>query len=297
LSRKPITSVLRRIKRRWLYRTVQAGGRRYRVRRYWRLESPSAANDRREAWLNPLLRGVFELREGAFVDVGANVGQTLLKVLAIDESRAYVGVEPNPLCCSFVEDFVGVNKLRCHKVLPIGLSDEFAVVELAVREGTSVASSVVAGFRPQEFYSYAKPVFVAPGDFVAKNLGLDAIALIKVDVEGAELEVVRGFQKVMEKQTPFIIFEVLPNYLAITDTAIDEETLAFRAKRIREIETLFKERGYGIYKIVQGKGLTKVDRLEPGAGPETIDINYLAVPLADETSVAEVLNSQLAIGL
>ena len=48
-----------------------------------------------EAWMTEVIRRLFELKSGAFIDVGVNLGQTLLKVAAADPSRAYVGFEPN----------------------------------------------------------------------------------------------------------------------------------------------------------------------------------------------------------
>ena len=46
---------------------------------------------------------------------------------------------------------------------------------------------------------------------------ISSIALIKIDVEGAEPAVLRGLKVSIEKYSPFIIFLVLNNYLVITN--------------------------------------------------------------------------------
>src|SRR3954454_17062558 len=50
----------------------------------------------REVWLFHLLEWAMSVRGGAVVDVGVNVGQTVLKVRMARPDREYVGFEPNP---------------------------------------------------------------------------------------------------------------------------------------------------------------------------------------------------------
>src|SRR5690348_5369770 len=60
----------------------------------------------REVWL---FRGIERLRRdrpGAFVDVGVNVGHTLVKVKAADPGREYIGFEPNPQCLTYVQHLI-----------------------------------------------------------------------------------------------------------------------------------------------------------------------------------------------
>ena len=45
---------------------------------------------------------------------------------------------------------------------------------------------------------------------------MESVCCIKVDVEGAELEVFEGFLNTIEKTKPFLIFEVLNHFLAVT---------------------------------------------------------------------------------
>ena len=50
-----------------------------------------------ESWGVNLLKKIFPIiNKGIFVDVGVNIGQTLLKLKAVDNEMNYIGFEPNP---------------------------------------------------------------------------------------------------------------------------------------------------------------------------------------------------------
>jgi FkbM family methyltransferase len=170
-------------------REITLGGIRYRIPRWWPAED--AAD--REPWLDDVLNAAFRCGEGAFLDIGANVGQTLLKVLTIDGSRQYIGFEPQILCSSIIQKFIDANKLTKHIVLPIGLSSENRVVKLLTRDyELDPAASMVESFRPESFYERYQYVCVRRGDEVSAEMELSAIAVMKIDVEGGELEVIEG---------------------------------------------------------------------------------------------------------
>jgi hypothetical protein len=52
------------------------------------------------------------------------------------------------------------------------------------------------------------------GDELVKALDLTRIDLIKIDVEGAEFEVLRGFARTLSNLRPALILELLPKQLA-----------------------------------------------------------------------------------
>ena len=115
-------------------RRLTIGGIRYRVAAF-RLNplAKAAASPDYEQSADEVLRAVFKIKPGAFVDVGANVGQTLLKVLRIDKERPYVGFEPQTAGCSFIHQFIRRNRLPRHSILPIGLGREEGMARLWLR--------------------------------------------------------------------------------------------------------------------------------------------------------------------
>lgn len=64
------------------------------------------STETREPWLDAVYQTVLRCREGAFLDVGANIGQTMLKILALDTTRQYVGFEPQVSRCALIQSFI-----------------------------------------------------------------------------------------------------------------------------------------------------------------------------------------------
>jgi FkbM family methyltransferase len=258
---------------------IEVGGISYRMRScvmnpLWLDE----ARTEHEPWLDDVLRAAFRCRDGAFIDVGANIGRMMLKVLAIDDTRQYVGFEPQVTCSAILQTFIRENGLNKHTILPIGLATGNTTVELLVSgEDFDPTASMVQSFRPDGFYREHQYVCVRNGDEVVAELDLRAIAVIKIDVEGAELEVIEGLSNTLRKQQPFVVFEVLNFYLLATNQPLPEQTVKFRQNRIERLEHLLRSFGYGIFRIVPG-GPQAVRKIQPESTPDLRLANYIAVP-------------------
>ena len=59
-----------------------------------------------EPWMNSVLKDVFKVCEGTFLDIGVNLGQTLLHVKTLEPARKYIGFEPNPTCCFYANSLI-----------------------------------------------------------------------------------------------------------------------------------------------------------------------------------------------
>lgn len=236
----------------------------------------------REPWLDAVLSSVLTCRHGALLDVGANIGQTMLKLLTLDPARQYVGFEPQVACCFLVQKFIEDNNLENHAILPVGLSNKNQLVKLQVRSGDyDSAASIIEGFRPDSFYRSYRYVYVRKGDEVMKELAISSVSALKIDVEGAELEVIEGLSGTIQEHVPFIIFEVLNSYLVITGETLDEQTTRFRQSRIERMERILTEHGYEIYTALPENILKKVREIRPAISADLSLTNYVAVPSRD----------------
>ena len=47
-----------------------------------------------------------------FVDIGMNIGQTLLKVRSMDQHIPFIGFEPNPICVSYLYKLIQLNQIE-----------------------------------------------------------------------------------------------------------------------------------------------------------------------------------------
>ena len=75
-------------------------------------------------------------------------------------------------------------------------------------------------------------------------MNLEKIDLIKIDVEGAELEVLESIKNLIKKHKPFIIIEILPVYSKENKSRLD---------RLKKIELLIDEFSYHIHLIRKNK--------------------------------------------
>ena len=197
-----------------------------------------------EPWFQSLLKDLFATKKGAMVDVGMNIGQTLIKTASIDSNIHYIGFEPNPLCYHVCKGLVNENKLENFNIFPSGLSDETGFLTLYIDKEYSSGASVLKDFRKDmtRFNQQLNiPVFI--GDEVQAIKNEDQIAVIKADVEGAELEVVKGLQKTINRSLPCLVLEILPVY------NINEENGQYRQKRQDELLSLLQNSGYNFYLI------------------------------------------------
>jgi FkbM family methyltransferase len=224
-----------------------------------------------EPWLDLLLRKVLTARPGGFVDVGANLGQTLLKVKALFPAVDYSGFEPNPRCYCYVKDLIALNELPACRIYPFALGEAPAVVELFQSSDVDQAASVVEGFRSADHYSSRQFATVFPGDQVLRDGGMNDVSTIKIDVEGAERDVLLGLTSTIDRDRPFIICEVLPVYDASSDIG------QFRLSRQREIEAFLRQRNYSIQRVGEDAKLTRVE--EFGVHGDLTACNYLFSPI------------------
>lgn len=191
-------------------RTVKLGDKAYRIKGLFANALALQAAEHwheREPELNAVLRAILECRRGALLDVGANLGQTMFKILALDPAREYVGFEPQVACCFMIQRFLQENQLSNFSIVPVGLSNTNRLTRIL--GGTTdygAAASVVDGFRPDTFYKSRRYVCLRRGDEAVSELAVDSPCAIKVDVEGGELEVFEGLENTIEKNRPFLIF-------------------------------------------------------------------------------------------
>lgn len=196
-----------------------------------------------EMWMVEVLKRLLPLKPGTFIDVGANIGQTLLKLRAVSQSTPYLGFEPNPVCAAYLLDLIQANRFERTLMIPIGLCDSRGLMDLIFyTEGDRVDSgaSLVTDskFRPNHPVVFKQPVPVLPFTDVARYLSNSEPGLIKIDVEGGEMEVLKSM-------STMIRIHQLPVLLEILCMGDDASTLA---KNLL-LEAFFREMDYSIMRI------------------------------------------------
>ena len=226
------------------------------------------------------LKKTLSLRSGTVLDVGVNVGQTLLKIKALDWARSYVGFEINPRCCQYVDALIAANRFPECTVVPAGLSDRSGLATLWLRRTVSLDPSATTISEVADNSDDLRPqcAAVCRGDDVVEALRIEAVAAIKIDTEGAELEVMRGLAGTIGRFRPFVICEILP---------VGEVTHpggCARLSRQRAVQALLTDWHYVLFRLHTDGTLEPVADI--GIHDDLALTNYLAVPESARDAVA-----------
>jgi hypothetical protein len=92
------------------------------------------------------------------------------------------------------------------------------------------------------------------GDEVLQELGVQAIAAIKLDVEGAELQVLHGLEKTLRSQRPPVIFEMLPNFYGHERIMRPDAVRAANQASADSVYALLDDAGYDVFQIHDSDG-------------------------------------------
>ncbi len=234
-----------------------------------------------EPWMANLISGLFKLKQGGFIDVGVNLGQTMLKVAAADSQRAYLGFEPNPACADYAQALAMANGLP-YIIIPAGLGARTSVLQLQLfrDDVTDPSASLVEGFRQGVIGT--KPVMVIGVDDIPSKMIPDEIAIVKIDVEGGEAEVIEGIVPLLGLKRPYVLIEILPAYSAENRPRVERQKL---------IEQRLAEVGYAIYRIhphASGTAVSIESISEIGIQDDLNLADYLMVPYEDNEKINSV---------
>lgn len=206
-------------------------------------------------WMHKLLDKLLRRKSAGLIDVGVNLGQTLMAFQTTQIGEHYIGFEPNSACTNYLTHLIEANQWNNCEIIPIGLSNSPSLVEFYTQANfvTAGTATINKSVRPkQEVHSSFVPVF--PLDDIVDSLKIKQIDLIKIDVEGAELMVLQGMEQVITKFQPIIICEILfrdPN-----------EGKEIKQKRDDSITSLLKKHQYSILQIFKTADLKDVDSLK-----------------------------------
>ncbi|GAA5036494.1 hypothetical protein GCM10011506_30360 [Marivirga lumbricoides] len=193
-----------------------------------------------EPWMTHFLLEFREFfKKKYFLDIGVNIGQTLLKLKSIYPDSKYIGFEPNPHCLSYLSNLTHSNSISNTTILPVAASDKTSLIELLF-DNDSLTDSA-AGI--SKFYrkgTKRKINILELDPHLILNLKEKEIGLIKIDVEGSELEVLKGLKQIIENNKPIIFIEILPVYSEENNERLDRQN---------EIQKLINAFNYEVFRI------------------------------------------------
>jgi FkbM family methyltransferase len=172
------------------------------------------------------IRGLGEVvpRGGVCLDVGAEYGLYTQALSGIVGPQGRVhSVEPLPGAYRVLVAGVALTRrrnVRCHR-LALGERAEAGRLSLPSRRGLPVHGRAyletgARGPGPNEEFASARPVPVAvlPLDELCAREGVRRLDFVKADVEGAELAVLRGGERMLASCRPALLLEIEDRHLA-----------------------------------------------------------------------------------
>ena len=153
----------------------------------------------------PELAELFELEEGmVFLDVGAHIGKYAVRAaVKVGDSGRVVAVEPDRDNFQLLVKNIALNGLR--NCIPLRIAAYSSEGEITLFKGPSSAEHSTS----EDFGKGSYKVRARVLDNVLKEIGVAGLDLIKIDVEGAEIDVLRGLEGTLRKGKARLIMEVM----------------------------------------------------------------------------------------
>lgn len=135
------------------------------------------------------------------IDVGAHKGEVLDDMIALAPNAVHMAFEPIP---SFYNDLILRYEGKA-KVFNLALSDKAGSTTFQhVVSNPAYSGMKQRAYQQEETIEEIKVEMARLDDLVKLEQKID---LIKIDVEGAELQVLKGAEQLLKKWKPTIIFE------------------------------------------------------------------------------------------
>ncbi|GAA4318171.1 FkbM family methyltransferase [Compostibacter hankyongensis] len=184
-----------------------------------------------------------EVQEGDTVlDIGSNLGEVLLNFARRTGKNGRVyGFEPHPVTFNKLKRNVELNPFSCISLFNLGLSDRKGSFSMAVPDerNTGMNRILPEGEAPGSLRVDTEKL----DDFVLAQ-ELDRVDLIKIDVEGFELFVLRGGEATLRRFRPRLFIELV------------DDNLKAHGFRARDIIAFLTPYGYQIRSAQTGAAIT-----------------------------------------
>lgn len=176
------------------------------------------------------IRKLFDLKEGIFIDVGANLGKyTLFMAKKLGKNGTVISIEPECHTVDILKRNVEINNLKNVFVVGKACSSKNGKSTLYL-EGTKYSGGLHS-LKKYEHHVNKTTIDTETLDSIVSRLKVKRVDLMKIDVEGSELDVLLGADKILKEYHPRIICE-----------SLDEESE-------RAITNLLKKYKYNIKRV------------------------------------------------
>ena len=144
-----------------------------------------------------------------FYDVGANLGvYSLAASRRVGSQGRVYSFEANPVCVQYLRANMQRSGAENVEILPVALLDKEGHVPFRLNYGNTQLGLVESSPHYGGKGGHEILVPTAALDTLADSLSLDAPQVVKVDVEGAEEQVVAGMYQTLARHQPALLLEL-----------------------------------------------------------------------------------------
>lgn len=166
------------------------------------------------------------------LDIGTNIGETLLNFAKRNTKGRIYGFEPVPYLFRRVTKNISLNPFKNIEVNNIALSNtaETLYFDLPTNNNSGgINMNKVASGTSEKVEARTLDSFIA-------EKGITATDLIKIDVEGFEMNVLEGAKNTLEQFSPTLFIE------------LDDSNLRSKGSSSKELVSFLKDRNYRIFR-------------------------------------------------
>lgn len=192
----------------------------------------------------------FLRKDDTFVDVGANQGEySLWAARKVGSKGKVIAFEPMQQLFDQLSENVRLNDAFQETILPVklGLSDQEGEVKLFTNADANEGTNTI--YSTDKFSIEVGKIQLDTLDSQLEKLQVRRVNFIKIDVEGAELQVLKGALATLKKHRPILLLEINKD-ACISGGYLPEDILA-----------LLKPFNYSFSKIGLRGSLSKVSEL------------------------------------
>lgn len=156
-----------------------------------------------------VLKGVLSAGD-TFVDVGANFGTfSLLASRIVGLGGRVFAIEPQPTLGVFIRESLELSRISSCELLQVACGSKIAEEELLIPEDDSGRAGFFPAFSAQKPHKRVEVPVVTLDSLVA-NRHCPGRMVLKVDVEGSEIDVLAGAAETIRTRQPAILIEINP---------------------------------------------------------------------------------------
>lgn len=154
-------------------------------------------------------------------DIGAHIGLCTLPLSrAVDRNGMVYAFEPAEANLNYLRKNIIYNKISNIKVIPCLVGEESkSKVSFFESRLQSVMNSLIL-YKDNGTFAMTHKRQISLDDFCSKNNIIPDV--IKIDVEGGEICVLRGARDILTKHRPVVILSVHPRHLRLMRSSIDD---------------------------------------------------------------------------